>query len=58
MSVVTYETVSTFAQQAGALYFGLLFLLIVAYALWPKNKARFQAAAQIPLKDDQEEEAQ
>jgi cytochrome c oxidase cbb3-type subunit 4 len=55
VSPVNYETISRFAQQGGALYFGVLFLLVLAYALWPKNKARFEAAAQIPLKDDEEE---
>lgn len=55
MSPVNYEDMSRFVQQGGAIYFGVLFLLVLAYALWPKNRARFEAAAQIPLKDDEEE---
>jgi cytochrome c oxidase cbb3-type subunit 4 len=55
VSPVDYETISRFAQQGGAIYFGVLFLLILAYALWPKNKARFEAAARIPLEDDVED---
>ncbi len=31
----------------------LLFLGIVAYALWPSNKAKFEHAARIPLEDDE-----
>ena len=33
----------------------LLFVGIVAYALWPKNKARFGDASRIPFKDDDQE---
>jgi len=31
--------------------FVAVFLAIVAYALWPKNRARFDAAARMPLED-------
>ena len=31
--------------------FTLFFLVAIGYALWPKNKARFDAAARIPLND-------
>lgn len=33
----------------------LIFLGIVAYAFWPRNKARFDEAAHIPFKDDGQE---
>jgi cytochrome c oxidase cbb3-type subunit 4 len=49
---VTYETVSTFVQQGGAIYFSVLFLAVLVYALWPKNKARFDHAARIPLDEE------
>lgn len=49
---LTYEQVAAFAQQGGTVYFFLLFLAIVAYAVWPKNKARFDAAARIPFQED------
>jgi cytochrome c oxidase cbb3-type subunit 4 len=52
MSPVTYETVSRFAQQGGAIYFGLLFMAVLIYALWPRNKSRFDKAARIPLDEE------
>ena len=32
--------------------FVLVFLAIVAYALWPANKSTFDAAAKMPLRED------
>jgi cytochrome c oxidase cbb3-type subunit 4 len=32
--------------------FVVVFLAIVAYALWPKNRKTFDAAARIPLRED------
>jgi cytochrome c oxidase cbb3-type subunit 4 len=32
--------------------FVAIFLAIVVYALWPRNKATFDAAAQMPLRED------
>ncbi|MDB5620302.1 cbb3-type cytochrome c oxidase subunit 3 [Tardiphaga sp.] len=29
-----------------------IFIAIVAYALWPRNKAMFDAAARLPLQED------
>jgi cytochrome c oxidase cbb3-type subunit 4 len=51
MSGLTYETVSRFSQQAGTLYFALIFVAAVAYVLWPKNKKGFDEAAQIPFRE-------
>lgn len=48
----TYNLLASIAQSVGVLYFMALFLAVVAYALWPSNKARFDDAAQIPLKKD------
>lgn len=47
-----YETLASFAQTWGLLYFVILFACIVAYALWPSNAKRFKDAAQIPLRED------
>jgi cytochrome c oxidase cbb3-type subunit 4 len=47
-----YEDVSRFAQQGGSIYFALLFLGVLIYALWPRSKRRFQDAARIPLEED------
>ena len=48
----SYEQVAVFAQQSGLLYFFLIFSAICVYALWPRNKAKFDHAAQIPLEED------
>jgi len=32
--------------------FVAIFVAIVTYALWPRNKATFDAAAQMPLRED------
>jgi cytochrome c oxidase cbb3-type subunit IV len=47
-----YEQVAAFAQQGGVVYFFLLFIAVVVYAMWPRNKAKFDEAAQIPLRED------
>ena len=49
---MTYETLARFAQQGGSIYFGLLFLAALIYALWPRNRARFDAAARMPLDEE------
>jgi cytochrome c oxidase cbb3-type subunit 4 len=50
--VSTYKFLAELAQSAGLLYFVGMFLAVVAYAMWPKNKAKFDQAAQMPLQDD------
>ena len=32
--------------------FLVLFFLVLAYALWPRNSATFDAAAKLPLRED------
>ncbi len=49
---MTYSDVSAFAQTWGLFYFVILFAAVVAYALWPKNRKRFEDAAHIPLRED------
>ncbi|MFX5747337.1 cbb3-type cytochrome c oxidase subunit 3, partial [Acinetobacter baumannii] len=48
----TYSFLAIFAQTAGLLYFVGIFLGVVLYAFWPRNKTRFDAAAHIPLRED------
>ncbi|KAA5602921.1 cbb3-type cytochrome c oxidase subunit 3 [Blastochloris sulfoviridis] len=48
----TYSTFAAFAQTWGLVYFVAIFLGIVAYALWPTNRARFDDAANIPFRED------
>ncbi|WP_293900269.1 cbb3-type cytochrome c oxidase subunit 3 [Phenylobacterium sp.] len=53
MSGLTYESVARFAQQAGTVFFGLMFLGGLIYALWPRHKQAFQRLALLPLEDDE-----
>jgi cytochrome c oxidase cbb3-type subunit 4 len=47
-----YETLASFAQTWGLLFFFTVFAGVLVYALWPKNGAKFDAAARMPLNDD------
>jgi cytochrome c oxidase cbb3-type subunit IV len=48
----TYKAVAEFAQTWGLAYFVAVFLIVLAYALWPSRKQLFDAAARIPLRED------
>lgn len=48
----TYKLLASFAQSMGVIYFMAIFLVVVVYALWPANKARFDEAARMPLRED------
>lgn len=48
----TYKAFAEFAQSWGLIYFMAVFLLVVAYALWPSRKKHFEDAARIPLSED------
>ena len=41
-----------FAQSWGLVYFVVVFLAVLAYALWPSRKAQFDEAARLPLSED------
>ena len=49
---MSYEDVSAIAQTWGLLIFVAVFAVIVAYAIWPKNRKGFDEASRIPLEDD------
>ena len=49
---MTFHEASHFAQTWGLVYLSLLFLGVLAYALWPSNRKKFDEAARIPLKED------
>lgn len=51
---MTYETVARIAQQGGLVYFALIFLAGVVYAMWPSKKAEFDHAARMPLDDGED----
>jgi len=48
----TYKAVSEFAQTWGLVYFAILFVAVLVYALWPSRKKRFEEDARIPLRED------
>jgi cytochrome c oxidase cbb3-type subunit 4 len=48
----TYRTLAEFAQSWGLVYFVVVFLAVLAYALWPSRKAQFDEAARLPLSED------
>ncbi len=50
--MLNFETLSYFAQTGGLLYLFVMFAVVLAYALWPRNKAKFDKAARMPLEED------
>jgi cytochrome c oxidase cbb3-type subunit 4 len=49
---MNYDTLAHFIKMGGTVFFTAFFVSAIVYALWPKNKARFERAAQLPLLDD------
>jgi len=49
---MTHAEIVQLVGTYGQLYIIGIFLLAAAYALWPRNKAKFDRAARIPLDDD------
>ena len=47
-----YESISAFARTYGLIYLVVMFVAVLAYALWPRNSKKFADAARIPLKED------
>ncbi|MCB9929116.1 MAG: cbb3-type cytochrome c oxidase subunit 3 [Alphaproteobacteria bacterium] len=47
-----YEAVRAISGTLGLLIFVGLFVGVLVYALWPKNRSKFDHAANIPLNDD------
>lgn len=47
-----FEDVLAFVQSWGVVYFTAMFAVAFAYAFWPRNKARFERAAQIPFQEE------
>jgi cytochrome c oxidase cbb3-type subunit 4 len=48
----TYRALSEFAQTWGLAYFVAVFLVVLAYALWPWRQKQFDEAARMPLRED------
>ncbi|MFN4281781.1 MAG: cbb3-type cytochrome c oxidase subunit 3 [Alphaproteobacteria bacterium] len=49
---MTHAEVVQLVGTYGQIYVIVIFLIAAAYALWPRNKAKFDRAARIPLDDD------
>ena len=49
---MSYDVLAHFIKMGGTVFFTSFFVLAIVYALWPKNKARFDRAAALPLADD------
>ena len=47
-----YQMLAEFAQTWGLVYFVAVFLVVLAYALWPSRRRQFDEAARIPLRED------
>jgi cytochrome c oxidase cbb3-type subunit IV len=41
---MTYDTIATLSQVTSLLMFIAMFMGVLAYALWPSNKPRFEEA--------------
>ena len=41
---MNYDTIATLSQVTSLLMFIAMFLAVLVYVLWPKNKPRFEAA--------------
>jgi len=48
----TYKMLAEFAQTYGLVYFVVVFLIVLAYALWPSRQKQFDEAARMPLRED------
>jgi len=49
---MSYDTLAHFIKMGGTVFFTGFFVIAIVYALWPKNKERFDRAAQLPLSED------
>ena len=47
-----YHSIAGFAQSWGLVYLVVLFVIAIGWALWPRNRERFDEAARIPFKED------
>ncbi|WP_395665826.1 cbb3-type cytochrome c oxidase subunit 3 [Methylocella sp.] len=48
----TYDALRALVGTWGLLYFGVIFIIVVVYALWPSKSETFNEAARIPLRED------
>lgn len=51
----TYDAWRNFAGLWGIVFFGLIFLGVLAYVFWPSRKKQFEKDAMIPLREDDDD---
>jgi cytochrome c oxidase cbb3-type subunit IV len=52
-AIITIQNIaSDLVMTAWTPIFVAIFIAIVTYALWPRNKAAFDEAARLPLRED------
>ncbi|WP_321394436.1 cbb3-type cytochrome c oxidase subunit 3 [Emcibacter sp.] len=49
---VSHQDASAFAQTWGLIFLVVMFVAVLAYALWPKNKDKFNKASHAPLDEE------
>ena len=49
---MNYDGIAHIVKLGGTVLFFLIFISVIAYALWPKNKSKFDRAASQPLDDN------
>jgi cytochrome c oxidase cbb3-type subunit IV len=47
-----YKALAEFAQTYGLVYFVTVFAIVIAWAMWPSRKRKFEEAAHVPLRED------
>ncbi len=47
-----YAFFAHFAQTWGLVYFVVIFIAVLAYALWPSHQKQFEESARVPLRED------
>ena len=56
-SETTYSLVRTWFGTGGLILMVVLFAVVLAYALWPSNKKKFDRMAKRPLEDKETEDS-
>lgn len=49
---MSYDVLAHIVKMGGTVFFTGFFVVCIVYALWPKNKTRFDRASNLPLVDD------
>ena len=49
---MSYLELAAFAKTWGLVYLVIMFAVVLVYALWPRNKEKFDRAARMPLDED------